>query len=388
MFLASLHVYAAVKAQQITSPYCSLFQWLDCEGVLNSRYAVVFGVPVAMLGVVAYGVLLGCLWRVQGPRSNVQGPEPQDASRPGAPGQADFLLRTLTAILGLSALWFLYVQAAVLKAWCLWCLAEHAVGLALFGMVWMTGPRSKVHSPRSETASRPGAPGQVANPFWPLGLAALCVAALIAGQHLGTHSHAVKVKGVELDPAQHPVLGVGNTGETPVPLVIEVVDYTCPRCARLAAVIREYRKRAQGPAFVVLTVPLHPGCNAYHAADFGDQVEEQHRHACELAELAHALWLVRPEGFAGFHDWLFEHQGELRVDAGPARQEAVRIAGEEGLSAALERVRAEGRVARDVEISVKIGVTQLPGLIAGSVQIREIPEDAGELQRWLEDAFR
>lgn len=75
-----------------------------CETVQASDYATLVGVPVALLGVVAYASVLA-LTAVDTPLS-----------------------RTLTAVVALAALGFsaylIALQALVIDAWCAWCLVN------------------------------------------------------------------------------------------------------------------------------------------------------------------------------------------------------------------------------------------------------------------------
>jgi uncharacterized membrane protein len=78
-----------------------------CETVQKSRYSELAGLPVALLGLVAY-VLLGA----------------SAAFR----GLAVAAAAAAVAIAGLVfALWLVYVQGAILHAWCNWCLASDVV---------------------------------------------------------------------------------------------------------------------------------------------------------------------------------------------------------------------------------------------------------------------
>jgi uncharacterized membrane protein len=75
-----------------------------CETVQESDYATLVGVPVALLGAMAYAAVLG-LTAVD-----------------------THLTRTLTAVVALAALGFaaylVALQAFVVDAWCMWCLAN------------------------------------------------------------------------------------------------------------------------------------------------------------------------------------------------------------------------------------------------------------------------
>jgi uncharacterized membrane protein len=106
-----------------------------CETVERSRYSEVAGVPVAALGLGAYVVLFATAlsrW---------------EAARLAAPAIA----------LGgaIYALYLLYVQAAILDAFCQWCLASDGVLLLLVGLTcaragiigpWATGSLSRSRS--------------------------------------------------------------------------------------------------------------------------------------------------------------------------------------------------------------------------------------------------
>ena len=78
-----------------------------CETVQESSYSELAGMPVALLGAVAYLALLGSalvrgLWAAAG--------------------------AVAVALGGLAfALWLVYVQGSILHAWCNWCLASDVV---------------------------------------------------------------------------------------------------------------------------------------------------------------------------------------------------------------------------------------------------------------------
>jgi len=75
-----------------------------CETVEESEYAELLGIPVALLGLVAYLVVLGLLVR-------------------DTP-----LARTLAVAVGIAGLAFagylVVLQAVVIEAWCVWCLVN------------------------------------------------------------------------------------------------------------------------------------------------------------------------------------------------------------------------------------------------------------------------
>ena len=86
-----------------------------CEAVQESSYAEVVGIPVALLGLLAYLVVLGLVaWDSE-------------------------LARTLAAAIALSAVGFavylVAVQAFAIEAWCVWCLVNDLVIVPLLAVL-------------------------------------------------------------------------------------------------------------------------------------------------------------------------------------------------------------------------------------------------------------
>jgi uncharacterized membrane protein len=82
-----------------------------CELVQGSRYAEVAGVPVAVIGLIGYVLIFG------------------SALVPGELGAAVGLALTVAGFA--FAMYLLYVQAALIEAYCHWCLASDGVMTAL-----------------------------------------------------------------------------------------------------------------------------------------------------------------------------------------------------------------------------------------------------------------
>ena len=94
-----------------------------CSTVLGSKYAVIAGIPTAVLGVIAYFLAFS-------------------AATLAAFGyaRAQILLNLLVAIMFVVTLWFLYLQAFVLHAFCPFCLFSAAVTFCLAGLRLGTPP--------------------------------------------------------------------------------------------------------------------------------------------------------------------------------------------------------------------------------------------------------
>jgi len=104
-----------------------------CEQVQLSPYAQILGVPVALLGVVGYSAifmiaLLGIQPRLVGAR-----------------WPTDVLLVLAAGGVAFSA-YLTYLEAAVIHAWCRWCIGSAAIIVALFGVVIAGRVRWRVSS--------------------------------------------------------------------------------------------------------------------------------------------------------------------------------------------------------------------------------------------------
>ncbi|MBI2573878.1 MAG: vitamin K epoxide reductase family protein [Candidatus Wildermuthbacteria bacterium] len=105
--------YLAIEHYRGVIPSCSVIA--GCEKVLTSPYSEFFGIPVALFGVLFY---LAVLFLTVGYFVS------KNAKL--------FLCASFVPFFGLAGtLWFLYAQAFLLGAFCLYCLASAAITFAL-----------------------------------------------------------------------------------------------------------------------------------------------------------------------------------------------------------------------------------------------------------------
>jgi uncharacterized membrane protein len=106
--------YLTIEHYQGVVPPCSVVS--GCETVLTSSYSVIGGVPVSLLGAVFYFVVLvGICAFLESKKT------------------APLKWALLCTVFGfLFSLWFIYVQARILDAWCLYCLGSAFTSTILF----------------------------------------------------------------------------------------------------------------------------------------------------------------------------------------------------------------------------------------------------------------
>ncbi len=102
-------------------------------------------------------------------------------------------------------------------------------------------------------------------------------------------------------------------------VVVKYFDYTCHSCRQMHRLLqRLVQENPRKVAVIVIPMPLNRRCNSGLPIGVPD-----HPYACELAELALAVWRADPAAFARFHDQLFAAQGHLTPQT--ARQMAERL---------------------------------------------------------------
>ena len=96
-----------------TIPPCTT---AGCETVLSSSYSVVAGVPVALFGALYYLLIaIGLFAHIEGKH------------------EPSLRIVLLCTVIGFSmSLWFLFVQAFILNAYCMYCLGSAAISTILF----------------------------------------------------------------------------------------------------------------------------------------------------------------------------------------------------------------------------------------------------------------
>jgi len=106
-------VYLTVKHYTGEKVPCSIVE--GCEQVLTSSYAEIAGVPLAAFGALAYFTAFSlCVLAAFGNRSTWK------------------IFGVQATLMAIFTVWLVYLQAAVIGAFCQFCLASAAITLTLF----------------------------------------------------------------------------------------------------------------------------------------------------------------------------------------------------------------------------------------------------------------
>jgi protein-disulfide isomerase/uncharacterized membrane protein len=298
--LVWLHAKLASAGTGYTS-FCNVNSSINCDLVLNSPFAKLFGVPIAWLALganLALAATFQAAARSEGARARLA----VQLACAGAIGAAAF------------SAYMAFVSLVFLKTICLMCTGLYVVSIALLVIALMLPSRF------ARAGGAAGKPPLTARAMGALGVGAILAVAGLAGaawrnpgpkdrtlslEQLRQADHefydwyvALPVGPSPLGSARH-VLGAESAPIT----IVEFSDFECAFCARNHAILKELVARQPDLVRVVYRhFPLDAACN--------DALEKSvHARACRAAEAAECAG--RQGRFHEMADALFANQRRL-----------------------------------------------------------------------------
>lgn len=344
----------------------------DCDKVLGSRWANVWGVPVSLLAVPIYLAALFSTF-------------PRDI-------RWNFLTTLATVIL-FGVVWFVALQVIAIGAFCKFCLAAHIAGAIAAILILRESPLkfAQIKKPAAagaalaallivaQLAQPSPAPKQVLTGT-PKSVSsnATATTAVAAPSSSGNLTFSIVRGQFTLDLTTVPVSGPLNAPKK----LVKLYDYTCHHCRDLHHLLQAAKQQFPTElAIIALPMPLEATCNPVIR-----RTPPDHVNACEYARLALAVFFAEPGKFEEYSSWLFAPQRPPELEA--AREHATQLLGKERLLASLGDPRIDAQVRMGVEIysaNSRLGKsTAMPQLIfSDGTSIGAISE-----MRQLEEVLR
>ncbi|MGI5848443.1 MAG: vitamin K epoxide reductase family protein [Candidatus Cryptobacteroides sp.] len=248
----------------------------SCAEVTGSRWSLLAGfLPVSSLAIGAYLALLVCiLYLFFDFNAMVQ----------------KVLLALSTAVF-LCCLWFIWLQAVKVKAFCPYCMSAHVCGI-LTAILAFLSTRDLI----GKGVGRACGSGAL------LALAFIVIQLLsspVYRAQAGRSDSALPIP----DATISPVVGLKDAEHA----IALLYDYRCSHCRTIHEFLDEAVVYFGGRvAFILCPTPLSSACNPYIPAGG----EDRFAGSCELTRLALGLWKVGPEVFRVFDTWLFLAEGK------------------------------------------------------------------------------
>lgn len=336
-----------------------------CDSVMGSRWAwTLGGVPVSLPAAVVY-LLLGICVLFLG----------------GSSAESKSLDRTLWRLMPLlggcivgAALWFAWLQAGVLHAFCKYCTLLHILGCAAATIIL-------IHAKKA--GFRPLIP-------FAAGLAAAAVFAFVQSRTLPEaiyDSGRTSAQLPSFTEGEVPALESGSSAGDKEDITL-LFDFQCIHCRRLHAFLPELMELSGGKYRIFLCpVPLSSACNPY----LPDSGIDRFAGSCQLTRYAMAVWYARPEAYSQYWDQLLGDGDEHAVtDIAAAENHARALLGE-GFEAAIRDNRIDAYLRKVEELfgrtssSTKSGV---PRIIHEQRWIVPETDDAESLLKLLRAEFQ
>jgi len=331
---------------------CDFGGHFDCDVVNTSVYAEILGVPIAYPGFVFYA-LLAALAAAE----RFRGASPRALAYARGLGTASALYSILLA----------YFSAAVIQAFCLFCVGLHVVNFAIAGIGWSEAPARPRFFETLGADLRLLLTGFSA---WrtqaALGVAVLGAVALAQyGAQLraaGESDVIAKIGNRRLVAA--PGHSDGNANAALV--VVEFADFECSHCAAASLMVERLRREiGSSVRFVFKHFPLDPSCNRAIPRGMRD------RRSCAAA--TGAVCAGEQGRFWEYQSRIFERGTSAAVMRSTAKELGLDV---EAWQKCLSSMRAASAVKNDVEDGMAVGIQSTPTFLIGDrVQRGGLPYD-------------
>jgi hypothetical protein len=302
-----------------------------------------------------------------------------------------------------SSIWFILIQAFILRRFCIWCMVDHAAGIAaavlLLRALWPdvqsqyalplmiaivplaililgqlliepktfevqraeevtcapapaepqeptardTPPHAPAPTPQPAVTRAPASP-----PPSPPPAAAPPVAAPAPPRMLALLEGRLKIS-----TAAFPLLGPADAAH----VLIDMLDYTCEHCRELHHWLTQARPHFNNQlAVLAIPLPMESTCNPL--IQF---TNPKHANACTYTRYALAVWHADRASFHEYHDWLYAPPRPPHL--AEARGRAEQLVGPQAFAAALASPAVNTSIQNAIGVYKFLGRGQIPKLV-------------------------
>ena len=373
-----------------------------CDKVLKSQWAYLLGVPVSIPGLCLYLVFLLKTFSIK--NHNLLTNNKKNIRSLNA------LTLCAFAVIG-AGVWFIGIQALVIKAFCPFCCTAHALAMTA-AVIFLARAGIIAESLKVNINITGGI------------LAMTALIALIAGTQYIFPKQKPAAKIVELTNSKTNSVTQNNQKkitsqsdqnnnaavkendkETPFPIpktklslitsklpiignrkaknrIAVLFDYTCHHCRTLHSYIRQTIPKYENKlSCIMVPMPLDNKCNPLIKT-----TQKDHINACNYAKICLAVHQISPEKYDEFDNWLFSNHNSAKP-LSTVRNYAERILGKNILDKTINSQSVLDQIATNIEIynlnSTNGGTTIMPQTIVKNRVVFGPPPSAQALENIL-----
>jgi uncharacterized membrane protein/protein-disulfide isomerase len=341
----SSYVHYRLLTDPSYTSFCDVNASMNCTQAYLSQYGSLWGIPVALMGLLFFGLVLLLTLAATRSLSNV---------RESIPGYI-FVLSTIGLAVALYLAWASFFQLHTL---CLFCATTYIAVVAIFILSGgaLTVPLSELPARAvRDLRSLVGSPGMLA-----------AAVLLVAGVGVAMAAFPRENRAITSAPDFPPLTSeqradlekwwsVQPKVDLPIPndgakvLIVKFSDYMCPACRQTyefyKPVLGKYLSGGQ-VRYVVKHYPLEAECNP--------SAPNNHYASCEAAA---AVIMAKPKGTAEkLEQWIFSNQLGLTPEA--VKRAAKDVGGIDDFDAQYPRVLEE--VKADASLGASLKISQTP----------------------------
>jgi protein-disulfide isomerase len=313
---------------------CNINDFVNCDRVATSAYSVFLGLPIALWGLLGYGLLLILALVGLGTR------------RPHDSWPAGLLFLGAAGAAAVSVLLALLSELAI-GALCLYCAGSWAVAFALLASAWRAckpaGIAAAVRADAALLAIRPALTAGTA-----VAMAVLVAVAARAQPRYWDQPRRPPVQLATLPPSAAPAAGP--------PVIVEFSDYECPFCAKAHLELKALLATRPDVRLVKRHFPLDQACNPI-------MKRPMHADACALARAA--ICGEAQGRLQEMDDALFGNQASKRPVEELAQSVGLDVARFRECLGAPETSR---RLGDDIATGIQIGLKATPTYVVNGIQ--------------------
>ena len=156
-------------------------------------------------------------------------------------------------------------------------------------------------------------------------------------------------------------------------IVVEMVDYTCPKCRKAHRQLERFKKVSAEPfATLLVLVPINADCNPHISKTHHKNVQ-----ACNYTKLAMLVWDLNRDAFPAFHQWMMQDETPPGIES--AKSYVAKILPDANIDQLMSRPDLSDRIRTNTDLYFQTGTGKLPRFYINEHSIVGVPSNERQM---------